>query len=339
MFARTILSLRSGLLRGIGPPGRRGRSHRSSGPRGRSPRRRGRGRDPRRRRCRAPSSRASPRGAPSAGRSRTRPSVDFRLVPSRIGRPRIRSVPSSRTSSRLCSGVLPNPNPGSTIRSSQRTPSREGPLDRALEVGDQLGEERRVAGLGPVVHDDQRDAVLRREPGEGVVVTDPPDVVDEVGAGSQGGLGHGWLRRVDAQRRVGEGRTEGRDDRDDPAPLLVGVDGARGPAASIRHRRRGGRRRPPPSPPRRDGGLDRPPRPRPAARPASASRPSPENESGVTLRMPITNVRSPQRNVTGPMREGAGWLACGGSVMRPRRDRDRAAPGRRRGDARTAPTR
>ena len=35
---------------------------------------------------------------------------------------------------------------------------------------------------------------------------------------------------------------------------------------------------------------------------ASTRRPSPENESGVTLRMPITYVRSPQRNVAGPMR-------------------------------------
>src|SRR5207342_1166826 len=59
----------------------------------------------------------------SAGRSRTRPSVDFRLVPSSTGRPSRRSVPSSRRSSRLCSGVLPNPNPGSTMRSSHGTPS------------------------------------------------------------------------------------------------------------------------------------------------------------------------------------------------------------------------
>ena len=60
----------------------------------------------------------------------------------------------------------------------------------------------RVARLGAVVHDDQRDAVVGGEPGERVVVADAPDVVDEVGAGGEGGLGDGGLGRVDAERRV-----------------------------------------------------------------------------------------------------------------------------------------
>ena len=73
--------------------------------------------------------------------------------------------------------------------------------------------------------------------------------------------------------------------------LLVLVDRRRGPAGSIRRRRRAGRR--PRRPSRRACATA-------AARPdraglVAASSPSPENESGVTLTMPITNVRSPQR--------------------------------------------
>ena len=82
---------------------------------------------------------------------------------------------------------------------------------------------------------------------------------------------------------------------------------------------------------------------RPAPRSAARRRaePSPENESGVTLRMPMTYVRAPQRNVVGPMRDGAGrrrWRrVCRSCVLGS--GRDRAAPGRRRGAPRTAPTR
>src|SRR5207237_7692744 len=59
----------------------------------------------------------------SAGRSRTFPRVDFREVPSTTGRPSVRSIGSSRRSSRLCSGVFPNPKPGSTRRDSQAHPA------------------------------------------------------------------------------------------------------------------------------------------------------------------------------------------------------------------------
>ena len=87
------------------------------------------------------------------------------------------------------------------------------------------GRKGRVPGLGPVVHDHQRDPVVRGEPDERLVVADPPDVVDQVGAGGQGGLGDGRLRGVDAERRVGQGRPQAGDDRHDPAALLVGRHG------------------------------------------------------------------------------------------------------------------
>ena len=117
----------------------------------------------------------------------------------------------------------------------------------------------------------------------------------------------------------GQRGADGRDDRHDPGALLVRRARLGGRAGSIRRRRRGCRR------PRR-------PSPRLVATAAStgspaagsASRPSPENESGVTLRMPITYVRSPQRNVAGPIRVAAeiapierAWRCSGaaGSVM------------------------
>ena len=123
-----------------------------------------------------------------------------------------------------------------------------------------------------------------------------PHVVDQVRAGGERGLGDGGLGRVDAQRRVGQGRPEGRDDRHDPAAFLVlgdrGVPGPRRFATDVEDvgalldHPAAGRDAPPST-----GSPRRPP-----------SRPSPENESGVTLRMPITNVRSPQAKVRGPIR-------------------------------------
>ena len=197
----------------------------------------------------------------SAGRSRTRPRVDLRLVPSRIGRPSVAQVASSRSSSRFWSGVLPNPNPGSTMRSSQATPSRDRPLERGSQVGDDLGARVRVARLGAVVHHDERDAASAARRGERIVVADAPDVVDQVGAGGQRGLRDRGLGRVDADGHVRQGRADGGDDRHD-ASRLLGGSRARGPAGSTRHRCRAGRR-----PRRPSGAPGRRPR-RPGRRPA-----------------------------------------------------------------------
>ena len=67
------------------------------------------------------------------------PRVDLRDVPRRIGRPSTRELAQVAQEPRFWSGVLPKPNPGSTISDSRATPSRDGPLDRPLEVGDDLG--------------------------------------------------------------------------------------------------------------------------------------------------------------------------------------------------------
>ena len=251
----------------------------------------------------------SPTGRPS-----TRPRVDLRLVPEQDRPAEHPQLAEVAQQCEILVGRLAEPEPGIDDEVVPADAEPQGAVDGALEVGDDLGQEGRVARLGPVVHDHQRDAVIGGEPGERLVVADAPHVVDQVGAGGQRGLGDRGLRGVDAERHAGQGRPEAGDDRDDPARAPRRRRPARGRAASIRRRRRAGRR------PRRPsaGRPRRPPRPgrsRPPAR-----RPSPENESGVTLRMPITNVRSPQRKVAGPIRDGAGSraLARTGSVMRPR---------------------
>ena len=165
-----------------------------------------------------------------AGRSRTRPRVDLRLVPRRIGRPSRRSVPSSRRSSRLWSGVLPNPKSGIDDQVVPGHSEAGGAVKRALQVRDELRQEGPVARLCAVVHDDDRDAVIGCETGQRVVVADAPDVVDEVRAGGEGCLGDGGLGRVHADRGVGKCLAHGRDDRQDPPPLLLGGDrGVAGP--------------------------------------------------------------------------------------------------------------
>ena len=98
----------------------------------------------------------------SAGSPRTRPRVDFRLTPSRIGRPSRRKRSSPRTTSQVVLGRLAEAEPRVDDQVGPGDAEAEGPFDRALEVGDDLRHERRVARLGPVVHDHQRDAVVDR---------------------------------------------------------------------------------------------------------------------------------------------------------------------------------
>ena len=218
----------------------------------------------------------------------------MRLVPSRIGRPEQAQRPELAQQLEVVVGGLAEPEARIDDEILPRQPETQGAFDGALEVRDELGQEPRVAGLGPIVHDDERDAVVGGEAGQRVVLADRPHVVDEIRAGGERGLGHRGLGRVDAQGRLGQGRPQGRDDRHDPATFLVlgdrGVPGPRRFATDVEdvgtlldHPAAGARR---------------------AASTGSspaASSPSPENESGVTLRMPITNVRSPQAKTRGPI--------------------------------------
>ena len=200
------------------------------------------------------------------GRSRTLPSVDFRDVPRRTGRPSARSSGELARGARGCAtGALPKPKPGIDDQPLPRHAGTDGPLDRPLEVGDDLGHEGRVAGLGPVVHEHERDAVLGGDPGDGVVVGHAPDVVDEVGPGVERRRGDGRLRRVDRERHVRQRRAEGPDHGHDAGDLVGRVDRRVARAATTRRRRRGGRRL------RRPSAGRRAPRPPPPG--SSAGRP------------------------------------------------------------------
>ena len=201
----------------------------------------------------------------STGRSRTRPSVDLRLVPSRIGQPRTRSAPRSRTSARFCSGVLPKPKPRIHDQVRARHAEPLGTLDGGVEIGDDLGDEVAIAWLGAVVHHHQRDVAFCREPGERVVRSHAPDVVEQVGAGIEGGRGDPGLGRVDAERHPGQRGSQRGDHRHARGRALRPRPPRRGPAAWIRRRRRAGprhrrpsgdraRRRPAPGRPGPPGG-------------------------------------------------------------------------------------
>ena len=100
----------------------------------------------------------------------------------------------------------------------------DGPLDGPLEVGDDLGHQGRVAGLGAVVHEHQRDAVLGGDPGDGIVVGHAPDVVDQVGPGVERRVGHGRLGRVDREGHVRHRRAKGPDHGNDAGDLVGHVD-------------------------------------------------------------------------------------------------------------------
>ena len=125
---------------------------------------------------------------------------------------------------RLWSGVLPNPKPGIDDEVVPAHAEPQGALEGSLQVGDELGQEGRVARLGAVVHDHERDAVVGGQAGQRVVVADTPDVVDEVRAGGERRLGDGRLGRVDAERHRRKRRPERRDDRHDATSLLVRGD-------------------------------------------------------------------------------------------------------------------
>ena len=97
----------------------------------------------------------------------------------------------------------------------------ERPLQRSLEIGEDLGEEVRVGRLGAVVHDDQRHTARRGQASERVVGPHGPDVVDERCARVERGLGHGRLDRIDAERRFGQCAVKGGDHGHGPPQLLL----------------------------------------------------------------------------------------------------------------------
>jgi len=123
-------------------------------------------------------------------------------------------------------GRLPEPEPWIDDEIVPPDPESQRPLDRALEVGDELGQERGVARLFPVVHDDQGDPVVGREARERVIGTDAPDVVDHVRSRDQRSLGDCRLRRVDADRDVRQDRAERLDHGEHAPALLVEIDRA-----------------------------------------------------------------------------------------------------------------
>ena len=300
--------------------------------------RRGRGRCRRRRRCPARSSRASPRGAgPAAGRAPCRASTCATSRAGRAGRARAaRRRP--RSSSRFWSGVFPKPMPGvDDDRVARGRPRATARSTAAPQVGDDLGHDVVVAGsarLCITISGTPRAAASRASASSGP--TPQMSLTASAPASSAASATAGLVVSM-RERHVGQRRADGRDHRHDPAPArLPRVDllvaGPRGLAADVEevgalvdHPARPGRRPPPTGS---------------AARPSS---PSPENESGVTLRMPITNVRlAPARRSSG--RSGRLDRPAGGRVGRGRSRSSGLVGGSRRSGsstsrARTAPTR
>ena len=74
----------------------------------------------------------------------------------------------------MWSGGLAEAEPRVDDQRLARTAEPDGPLDRPIEVGDDLGHEVRVVRLDAVVHEDHRAAALGGEPGQVVGGTDRP---------------------------------------------------------------------------------------------------------------------------------------------------------------------
>ena len=102
----------------------------------------------------------------SAGRSRTRPSVDFRLVPSRIGRPSMRSAVELAQQLAGCAPASCR-NRTRDRRSGRPIGRRAAARARAPRWRSAMSSGRNVAvaRLGAVVHDDERARRGRRRAG------------------------------------------------------------------------------------------------------------------------------------------------------------------------------
>ena len=211
----------------------------------------------------------------------------LREVPTRIGRPRSRSSPRRRSSSRLCSTVLPKPIPGSTQIRSSAIPSarRLDPLARKartsstdVAVGGVL---LHRPGGSPSMCMSTTSRPRWRRARQRVARSAVTSLT--IRARVERGLGDVGLRGVD---RDGEDPAAGGSTTRRPVDSSSSPgDPGRGAQGATRRRRRPCRR------PLANRWL------RPCRRAASASRYSPpsENESGVTLTMPIEVLVDLQR--------------------------------------------
>ena len=189
--------------------------------------------------------------------------------------------PASRA--RSCSGCLAKPRPGSTTICSAATPAASAASTRrrtpAAPRHDVVvpGLGVHVAAVAPPVHEHPRDAGVGDDRSHGGIGQSAADVVHHPGARREGGGGHGRPGGVDADRDPAP--AELGDHGQDPAALLVG-----GHAAGARPRRLA-----PDVDVVRAGG--RHVSPWATAASTVSWRPPSENESGVTLRMPMTTQR------------------------------------------------
>ncbi len=227
----------------------------------------------------------------------------LRDAPSTTGRPSAATRSRWRSSRRLCSSVLPKPMPGSSSTCSSRTPAATAAARRSLEEGDHLADDVVVAGvvlhragLAQHVHETHRAAALGDEA--------------RAMAGSPRSAVTSLTRPAPASRAARATTALVVSTRSAPASRRRG---ARSPARRGRARRR-------PTPARSPAGSTRRPcrgwplprrrasRPWATADSVSACRPPSENESGVTLTMPMTQGRA-HRQVCG--REAQAAAAAG----------------------------
>src|SRR5262249_26286115 len=110
---------------------------------------------------------------------------DFREVPSNTGRPNSVTMRSNLSINwRFCSGVLPNPTPGSGMIRSPPRPATKRLLNRPPQSADHFGEDV-LDGLllmhhpwrAARMHQHQRGAGLRRDLGHGGIEPESADVV------------------------------------------------------------------------------------------------------------------------------------------------------------------
>ena len=154
------------------------------------------------------------------------PSVDLREVPTRIGRP---STSSSGSRVQHLDIVLLLPaKPEAGVNNDLFLRHARCPRDpeALLEPGNDVA--RHVVELASplVVHHDRRHTALGAQPGNPLILSEAPDVVDQRRAGVERRLGHLQLVGVDTQgqrRRLAQGL----DSRDNPRQLLRHADRVR----------------------------------------------------------------------------------------------------------------
>ena len=206
----------------------------------------------------------------------------------------------------FCSGVLPNPTPGSRRMRLNATPARAA---MASERSKERSTSSRMSIDGStdlaIVHDDDGRGRIRDGVRHSGIAPEPPDVVDDRGAEPGRLARHRRLAGVDRDRGVdlAPERLENRNNA--PKLLFFGHRRMPGPgrfAANVHDR----------------GALgDHGPGARDRGGWTSKCRPPSENESGVTLRMPISagDRRNELRN---PIAEDRPAAVGHGRFRRPR---------------------